>query len=297
GARLRRGGAATGLRGQGSGAGGGAGAGAAAESLALGAAASRHRGQCRWRGALGGGFAGLSRSRSGAASRGLARARRARAGDRRADRDRWPLCRLSRSAGGGNPGVPPRGSAHAAARARLWRDRQPFDRSAEQAHGGAAGKPRRGGAAVGCHAGGFGRLAAACEAATGARPGMTAPLSRDGFARLTGVSRETLDRLEAYVALLRSWNRRINLVGRATIGDVWRRHILDSWQLQAQLDPEKRPLVDIGSGAGLPGVVLAILGAPAVHLIEVDLRKAAFLAEALRVTGAAAKLWPKRSDR
>lgn len=125
---------------------------------------------------------------------------------------------------------------------------------------------------------------------------MTAPLSREGFARLTGVSRETLDRLEAYVALLRSWNRRINLVGRATIGDVWRRHILDSWQLQAQLDPEKRPLVDIGSGAGLPGVVLAILGAPAVHLIEVDLRKAAFLAEALRVTGAAAKLWPKRSD-
>ena len=119
---------------------------------------------------------------------------------------------------------------------------------------------------------------------------MIAPLSRDGFARLTGVSRETLDRLEAYVALLRSWNRRINLVGRATIGDVWRRHILDSWQVQAQLDPEKRPLVDIGSGAGLPGLVLAILGAPAVHLIEVDLRKAAFLAEA------SAKLWPKRSD-
>lgn len=118
-----------------------------------------------------------------------------------------------------------------------------------------------------------------------------------GFAKLTGVSRETLDRLAKYVELLTSWNRRINLVGRDTIGDVWRRHILDSAQLFPLIPHEARRLVDLGSGAGLPGLVLAIMGVPEVHLIESDGRKAVFLQEALRVTGAPAVVHARRIDR
>src|SRR6202044_3793088 len=110
-------------------------------------------------------------------------------------------------------------------------------------------------------------------------------------------SRETLDRFGTYVDLLGAWNRRINLVGRNTIGDVWRRHILDCAQLIRYVPPQARVLVDLGSGAGLPGLVLAILGVPEVHLVESDLRKAAFLREAARVTGATAQIHPQRAEK
>src|SRR5579872_6350644 len=110
-------------------------------------------------------------------------------------------------------------------------------------------------------------------------------LGRDGFAKRIVVSRETLDRLTLYVELLIAWNRRINLVGANTIGDIWRRHILDSAQLMPLLPDGTRVVVDVGSGAGLPGLVLAMLGVPEVHLVESDQRKAAFLREAQRVTG------------
>jgi 16S rRNA (guanine527-N7)-methyltransferase len=123
------------------------------------------------------------------------------------------------------------------------------------------------------------------------------PLGPTGFAKLANVSRETLDRLSAYVELLKAWNRRINLVGRDTIGDVWRRHILDSAQLFPLIPREARRLADLGSGAGLPGLILAILGVPEVHLIESDQRKAVFLREAVRVTGAPATVHAQRIDR
>ena len=123
------------------------------------------------------------------------------------------------------------------------------------------------------------------------------PLGRDGFARVFPVSRETLARLEAYVALLKAWNRRINLVGATTMGDPWRRHILDSAQLFAHVPAKARVLVDLGSGAGLPGLVLAVLGVPEVHLVESDLRKAAFLHEAVRVTGTRATIHAARAER
>ena len=122
-------------------------------------------------------------------------------------------------------------------------------------------------------------------------------LGPEGFAKLSGVSRETLNLLSTYVDLLSAWNRRINLVGRNTIGDVWRRHILDSAQLYPLIPREARVLVDLGSGAGLPGLVLAILGFPEVHLIESDGRKAVFLREAIRVTGVRAVVLPTRLDR
>lgn len=122
-------------------------------------------------------------------------------------------------------------------------------------------------------------------------------LTPEGFAKLATVSRETLGRLQTYVALLTAWNRRINLVGANTIGDVWRRHILDSAQLMPLLPAGTRVVVDIGSGAGLPGLVLAILGVPEVHLVESDQRKAAFLREAQRVTDAPVTIHGLRAER
>jgi 16S rRNA (guanine527-N7)-methyltransferase len=112
------------------------------------------------------------------------------------------------------------------------------------------------------------------------------PLGAAGFAAATNVSRETMQRLEAYAALLIAWSTRINLVGRATLDDHWRRHFLDSAQLLPLLPTGAQTLVDLGSGAGFPGLVLAVLGVPGVELIEADSRKAVFLREAARVTGA-----------
>jgi 16S rRNA (guanine527-N7)-methyltransferase len=112
-----------------------------------------------------------------------------------------------------------------------------------------------------------------------------APLDAAGFAERFAVSRETLARLEAYLALLAQWAARINLVGRDTLADPWRRHILDSAQLAPLVPASALNLVDLGSGAGFPGLVLAILGVPGVELIEADSRKSAFLVEAARITG------------
>ncbi|MCL6607345.1 MAG: 16S rRNA (guanine(527)-N(7))-methyltransferase RsmG [Geminicoccaceae bacterium] len=104
-----------------------------------------------------------------------------------------------------------------------------------------------------------------------------APLDPGEFARTLPVSRETLERLQLWLDELRRWQARINLVGPSTLDDPWRRHILDCAQLVRFLPPETRRVVDLGSGAGLPGLILAILGVPEVHLVESDRRKAAFL--------------------
>ncbi len=121
-------------------------------------------------------------------------------------------------------------------------------------------------------------------------------LSPETFADILNVSRETLQRLQGYVDLLGRWNRRINLVSAESLKDVWRRHILDSAQLIRHIDPGARVLVDLGSGAGLPGLILAILGVPEVHLIEADQRKAAFLREAARVTNTSVTIHAARID-
>lgn len=122
------------------------------------------------------------------------------------------------------------------------------------------------------------------------------PLTAEDFQRETGVSRETLDRLCAYADLLVKWQARINLVGRSTVGDLWRRHMLDSAQLWPLLPTPTRTLVDLGSGAGFPGLVLAIMGVPDVHLVESDVRKGAFLREVARVTGAAVTVHSQRIE-
>src|SRR5579863_7255133 len=116
--------------------------------------------------------------------------------------------------------------------------------------------------------------------------GVTAPLDPRGFAALSGVSRETVARLEAYAGLLVRWSAHINLVGANTLDDLWRRHFLDSAQLLTHLPAATQSLIDLGSGAGFPGLVLAIAGVPHVELVESDARKCVFLREAARITAA-----------
>jgi 16S rRNA (guanine527-N7)-methyltransferase len=106
---------------------------------------------------------------------------------------------------------------------------------------------------------------------------------------LTPVSRETEARLDRYVDLLREWQAKINLVAASTLPTLWTRHISDSLQL-LDIAPSAKIWVDLGSGGGFPGVVLACALAQTpgtmVHLVERNAKKAAFLREALRVTGA-----------
>lgn len=97
------------------------------------------------------------------------------------------------------------------------------------------------------------------------------------------VSRETEPRLRAYLRLLLDWNAKINLIAAAPEEEVWHRHILDSWQLLPLLPPG--PLADLGSGGGLPGLVIAIGREQETHLVESDRRKSAFLMEASRAMG------------
>ena len=121
-------------------------------------------------------------------------------------------------------------------------------------------------------------------------------LDAQGFAEIIPVSRETLARFEAYAELLTRWSARINLVGRDTIADLWRRHILDSAQLRPFIADTAKSVIDLGSGAGFPGLVLAILGAPGVELVEADSRKCAFLREAARITETDASIRPCRIE-
>ena len=117
-----------------------------------------------------------------------------------------------------------------------------------------------------------------------------AALARAG---VRDVSRETCERLEIYADLLKRWNPKINLVSPKTIVDLWTRHIADSAQLFS-IAPEWRYWVDMGSGAGLPGLVIAALAAENVDaqvtFIESDARKCAFMREAAQKMGVAADI-------
>jgi 16S rRNA (guanine527-N7)-methyltransferase len=98
------------------------------------------------------------------------------------------------------------------------------------------------------------------------------------------LSDPVLAKLTAYAELLVKWQQKINLVGPDTLNDQWHRHMADSAQLLSLIPQSTKRLVDLGSGAGFPGLVLAILGVPDVHLVESDQRKAVFLREVIRVT-------------
>ena len=106
---------------------------------------------------------------------------------------------------------------------------------------------------------------------------------------LTPVSRETEARLDRYLELLVEWQAKTNLVAPSTLPTLWTRHVADSLQLLS-LAPSAKTWADLGSGGGFPGVVLACALAETsgamVHLVERNAKKAAFLREAIRVTGA-----------
>ncbi|AWN41000.1 16S rRNA (guanine(527)-N(7))-methyltransferase RsmG [Methylobacterium durans] len=116
---------------------------------------------------------------------------------------------------------------------------------------------------------------------------------RERVLTAAGVSRETATRLDLYVSQLQRWQSVKNLVGPATLSEVWTRHVADALQLLA-LAPNARTWLDLGSGAGIPGLILAIAGAERpgfrVDLVESNARKCAFLTEAIRITGAPARV-------
>lgn len=117
------------------------------------------------------------------------------------------------------------------------------------------------------------------------------PFSKDRFSEIFDVSRETMDQLGHYVGLIEKWNRSINLVSKSTIDDIWHRHIADSAQLFKLSDAQNEEVwLDIGSGGGLPGIVISILSNESqvlrkIVLVESDSRKCAFLRTVVRDLG------------
>src|SRR5262249_12935179 len=111
---------------------------------------------------------------------------------------------------------------------------------------------------------------------------------RDAALALTPVSRETVERLDRFVDLLLTWQKTTNLISPSTLAQLWTRHVADSLQL-LDIAPNARTWIDLGSGGGFPGIVIACALADqkgaAVHLVESNTKKAAFLREAARITG------------
>ena len=120
------------------------------------------------------------------------------------------------------------------------------------------------------------------------------------FQRDSGVTRETHSLVNTYVDLLKEWNERLNLVADSTIPDVWRRHIWDSAQLAPLIPRGTKSILDLGSGAGFPGLVLAILLADrtemTIHLVESTQKKCRFLEAAIAATGAPAQVHSTRAE-
>ena len=123
---------------------------------------------------------------------------------------------------------------------------------------------------------------------------------RERALALTPVSRETLERLDRFVALLLTWQKTTQLVASSTVAQLWTRHIADSLQL-IDLAPHARTWIDLGSGGGFPGLVVAcgLAGQTeaAVHLVESNAKKAAFLREAVRLTATPAVVHAMRVEK
>jgi 16S rRNA (guanine527-N7)-methyltransferase len=120
------------------------------------------------------------------------------------------------------------------------------------------------------------------------------------FERAVDVSRETYQKLEGYAALLAKWQKAKNLVSNQTIDDMWRRHFYDSAQLLPLLKDAYRTLpntlLDIGSGAGFPGLVLGACGIDTVHMVESNGKKCAFMQQVALLCGISAEIHNKRIE-
>lgn len=126
------------------------------------------------------------------------------------------------------------------------------------------------------------------------------PADKERALALIPVSRETQAKLEAYVDVLLDWSQRQNLIGPSTIPTIWTRHVADSLQL-LDLAPKAKVWADLGAGAGFPGIPIActLFGheGATVHLIESVGKKATFLREAVRATGAPAVVHQERAEK
>lgn len=133
---------------------------------------------------------------------------------------------------------------------------------------------------------------------------MTAPTAdEDGFGpsdvgRLIGTPIEVTQSIQDYLSFLADWNTRLNLIGPAEHRHMWRRHVLDCLQLINDLRPQDRSLVDIGSGAGLPGVILALAAPSSLHvsLVEKSPKKSEFLEAVIRHLGLNARVLNHRLE-
>jgi len=123
-----------------------------------------------------------------------------------------------------------------------------------------------------------------------------AETGREAVLNRFSVSRESGQRLDLYVSLLLTWQARMNLIGPSTSDDVWTRHIADALQLLPVLPRDLESLADLGSGAGIPGLILAIAQPIEAHLFESNLKKGAFLREAARQTVARAHIHSTRIE-
>ncbi len=128
---------------------------------------------------------------------------------------------------------------------------------------------------------------------------MSGVFDEKSFQEKTGVPRETLENLRIYAGLLKKWQNKINLVSSATLPDLWSRHFYDSFQLKPYFDPskaEKLQILDIGSGAGFPGLLLSMLGIGEFHMVESNNKKCAFMGQVIRDTKCKAVVHNMRAE-
>lgn len=111
-------------------------------------------------------------------------------------------------------------------------------------------------------------------------------MNTDDFIQKTGVSRETFEKFQLYADMLEKWQKSINLVSNSTLSDKWRRHFYDSAQLIEHIKTSDKALkiLDLGSGAGFPGLVISLLGAGEVHLVEGVGKKCSFMKQVVQKT-------------
>jgi len=127
--------------------------------------------------------------------------------------------------------------------------------------------------------------------------GTTTDYGPEALARELDVSRETLERLKTFVALVVDWSGRHNLVSARSLEDVWRRHVLDSAQLTQLVPPGAKTMIDLGSGAGFPGLVVAAMRPELkVTLVEATAKKCRFLVEANERLGTQTRILSARIE-
>ncbi len=115
---------------------------------------------------------------------------------------------------------------------------------------------------------------------------MSGIMTAEEFQKCCNVSRETMEKFICYSQMLIKWQKAINLVSNSSLNDLWRRHFYDSAQLMDYINRKDTPLkiLDLGSGAGFPGLVLSILGAGQVHLVEGVGKKCSFMKQIIQNT-------------